>query len=55
MFASTRLGYKKFETLTVLYNHQPMNEQKELSKKHFVEWKGALDQVDDVCVFGVRI
>jgi serine phosphatase RsbU (regulator of sigma subunit) len=32
-----------------------MNEQKILLEKSFEEWKGTLEQVDDVCVIGVRI
>lgn len=34
--------------------HLPMEEQKQLFLNHFNQWKGKLEQVDDVCVFGVR-
>ena len=30
-------------------------EQHELLKDHFQSWKGNLDQVDDVCLFGVKL
>lgn len=30
-------------------------EQHELLKNHFRSWKGNLDQVDDVCLFGVKL
>lgn len=30
-------------------------EQHELLKNHFQSWKGNLDQVDDVCLFGVKL
>lgn len=33
----------------------PMNEQKELLDKVFADWKGDLEQVDDVTVIGIRI
>ncbi len=51
---------KKFKTsqfkklLLELYD-KPVASQKELLAKAHNNWKGALEQVDDVCVFGVRI
>jgi hypothetical protein len=33
----------------------PMKEQHEILKETFNEWRGDLDQIDDVCVFGVRV
>jgi len=50
-----KFKYKQFEDLIIANNHLTMKEQKELLKKHFIEWKGSLEQVDDVCVFGIRI
>jgi tetratricopeptide (TPR) repeat protein/serine phosphatase RsbU (regulator of sigma subunit) len=35
--------------------HEPMAIQKELIDKAFEEWKRDLEQVDDVCVIGVKI
>ena len=32
-----------------------MLEQKEVLDKMFEDWKGDLEQIDDVCVIGVRI
>ena len=32
-----------------------MDEQKMVLEKHFIDWKGNLEQVDDVCIIGVRI
>ena len=32
-----------------------MNEQKEILEQYFNDWKGSLEQVDDVCVIGVRV
>ena len=50
-----KFTYKKLENIIIANNALPMKEQKELLKKQFVEWKGSLEQVDDVCVFGVRV
>jgi serine phosphatase RsbU (regulator of sigma subunit) len=33
----------------------PMNEQKLVLEKIFMEWKGHNEQVDDVCVIGIRV
>ncbi|MES2591137.1 MAG: tetratricopeptide repeat protein [Bacteroidota bacterium] len=46
---------KKLENLLIIYNHKPMQEQKNFLRKKFMEWKGTLEQIDDVCVFGVRV
>ena len=32
-----------------------ISDQSNLLKNHFAAWKGNLDQVDDVCVFGVKL
>ena len=33
----------------------PMEQQKQKLEDFFYEWKGELEQVDDVCIIGVRI
>ncbi|MES2138130.1 MAG: tetratricopeptide repeat protein [Bacteroidota bacterium] len=50
-----KLSHKKLKNLLNIHNYLPMKEQKILLKKRFTEWKGSLEQVDDVCVFGVRV
>jgi serine phosphatase RsbU (regulator of sigma subunit) len=40
--------------LVSLY-HLPMDEQKEQLEIEFNKWKGGLEQIDDVCIIGVRI
>ena len=50
-----KFKYKQLEDLIIVNNHLPMKEQKEILKKSFIEWKGSLEQVDDVCIFGVRV
>ena len=32
-----------------------MEEQEDILKNHFQDWKGDLEQVDDVCIIGVRV
>lgn len=49
---------KKFKTtalkkLLLSLNKLPMDEQKQLMSTTFDNWKGSLDQIDDVCVMGV--
>lgn len=50
-----KFKYKQLEDLIIANNHLPLKDQKEILKKRFFEWKGSLEQVDDVCVFGVKI
>jgi serine phosphatase RsbU (regulator of sigma subunit)/Tfp pilus assembly protein PilF len=40
--------------LVSLY-HLPMDEQKEQLEIEFNKWKGSLEQIDDVCIIGVRM
>ncbi len=35
--------------------HQPLDVQKMRLRQFFFDWKGSLEQVDDVCVIGVRV
>jgi serine phosphatase RsbU (regulator of sigma subunit) len=46
--------YKRLKEFLVSISHLPMNEQKEQIKKALNDWKGDLEQVDDVCLIGVR-
>ena len=46
---------KKFKEELLKIHHQPMAEQKEYLNQFFENWKGNSEQVDDVCVIGVRI
>jgi len=41
------------EFLRSIYN-LPIDEQGELIKREFNNWRGDLEQIDDVCVIGVR-
>jgi len=47
--------YKPFKELLINIYDKLMEEQEDILKNHFQDWKGDLEQVDDVCVIGVRI
>ncbi len=44
-----------FKALLLRIQDQSMEEQKQLLSETFAEWKGDLEQIDDVCVIGVRV
>lgn len=50
-----KFKYKQFEETLVSINNKPMKEQLVIIEQKFEEWKGALEQVDDVCVIGIKI
>jgi len=41
--------------LLLLINHEPMEKQKEMLLRYFEDWRGNLEQVDDVIVMGVGV
>jgi serine phosphatase RsbU (regulator of sigma subunit) len=45
----------RFKKLILSIQSEPMVEQKELLNKAFEEWRGRREQIDDVCVIGVKI
>ncbi len=47
--------YKPFKNLLLSIQDKDMDDQKEILEQRFNEWKGNLEQVDDVCVIGIRI
>ena len=44
-----------FKELLLSIQNNTMEEQKNSLAQHFNNWKGTLDQVDDVCIIGVKI
>ncbi len=46
---------KKLKELLVANYEKPMAEQKQILANTYNNWKGNLEQVDDVCVIGIRI
>jgi len=50
-----KLKYKPFKNELISSNDQPLQNQSAILDKFFEEWKGDYEQVDDVCVIGVRL
>lgn len=50
-----KLMYKPFKKLLLSIHKKDMNVQKNELQKFFIKWKGKNEQVDDVCVIGVRL
>jgi serine phosphatase RsbU (regulator of sigma subunit)/Tfp pilus assembly protein PilF len=44
-----------FKKLLLSIQHEPMEKQKQIIHETFETWKGNLEQVDDVCIIGVRV
>lgn len=52
--AGKKFKLKQLEALLLQHNHHPTNRQQELIESAFMNWKGSLEQVDDVCIAGIR-
>jgi serine phosphatase RsbU (regulator of sigma subunit) len=50
-----KFKYKPFRELLVKHITQNMEEQHQLLDQEFENWRGNFEQVDDVCVIGVRV
>lgn len=50
-----KLKYPRLRNMLSELNQSPVAEQKELLNKRFEDWKGSIEQIDDVCVMGFRI
>ena len=50
-----KFKYKTLQKLLFENREKPMAEQKELLDRTFATWKGELEQLDDVCIIGVRL
>ena len=46
---------KHFKTFLMSISQLPLDEQHRLIEKEFTEWRGDLEQVDDLCIIGVRV
>jgi serine phosphatase RsbU (regulator of sigma subunit) len=47
--------YKALQELLLTISHESMENQKQKLNSVFESWKGNLEQVDDVCLIGIRI
>jgi serine phosphatase RsbU (regulator of sigma subunit) len=50
-----KFKYKPFKQLLLDNSSKPMSEQLEILDKNFIDWKGHLEQIDDVVVLGIKI
>ncbi|MEX1000503.1 MAG: two-component regulator propeller domain-containing protein [Crocinitomicaceae bacterium] len=47
--------YKTLKKLILSIQDKPISQQKDICKKAFFDWKGDLEQIDDVCLIGVEV
>ncbi|MEE4196941.1 MAG: SpoIIE family protein phosphatase [Bacteroidales bacterium] len=52
--AQTKFKSTSLKKLFADIVHEPMNKQKEILVEKFDEWKGDLDQIDDIIVIGIK-
>lgn len=50
-----KFKYKQLEELLIKNCEKRMSSQREIFDKKFEEWRGSLDQVDDVLLIGIRV
>lgn len=50
-----KFKYKSLQELLVNISGEPVQIQKQKLAEAFVSWKGKLDQVDDVCLIGIKV
>ena len=50
-----KFKYSQLKELILSIQDLPMPEQEKVMHDRFMEWKGALDQVDDVLVIGIKV
>ena len=50
-----KFKYKQLEDLLLAISAKPLTEQKQVLSKSFDDWKGNLEQVDDVTIIGIRV
>ncbi len=50
-----KFKYSQFEKLLISIQEKSMTEQREILNNAIDEWKGDLDQIDDICIIGVGV
>lgn len=50
-----KFKYRQLEELLHSIQDKTMNEQKEILDKTFEQWRGSQEQVDDICIIGIRV
>ncbi len=47
--------YKRFKELLIRHSNESIQSQKTILNQEFEDWKQSLEQIDDVCIMGVRV
>ncbi len=50
-----KFKYKQMQEMFLAVANKPMQEQKLLIDQTFRNWQGQMEQIDDVCMIGVRV
>ena len=50
-----KFKYNQFKTMLLAMQEKVMSDQKEIINKTIVNWMGELEQIDDICVIGIKI
>jgi len=50
-----KFKYRPFKELLLSLQGTPMKEQRDVLDKTIEDWKGELEQIDDICILGVKI
>ena len=50
-----KFKYRQLKELLLSISHKPMLEQKEVIAKSINDWKGKLEQVDDILIIGIKV
>ena len=50
-----KLKYKPFKEMLINISSHDLEKQSEILLKKFNDWKGQLEQVDDICIIGVKV
>ncbi len=50
-----KVGRKNFRNILLECRDKTIPEQKETIKRTYTEWRGSLEQIDDICIIGIRL
>jgi serine phosphatase RsbU (regulator of sigma subunit) len=50
-----KFKYKQLNEFLLSIQNKTMQQQQEALKKNINDWKGNLEQVDDICIVGIKI
>jgi len=52
--STKKFKYSRFRALLLSIQQEPMKKQKEILDKQIEDWRGDLEQIDDICVIGLK-